>query len=325
MHSRYKSQKSKSDFIRDIKYIWKLLFPEKDERNRIDETICPYNVRHLKANNDKSREKARKDKLTWEEFESLINFFSNDLKMQAFLTLAVESLGRPQEILYTKIKDLELHDNYAKLHISEHGKEGIGFLQCIESFPYMLKYYNQHPLKDKDTFLFINAKNKQLKPKTINDLLKKACKCLKINKPITCYSLKRNGVTFARLKGETDLEIQHKARWTSTKQLKTYDLSNQEDSFKISLAKHGLIKEDKFKEFLPKTKTCPFCGFDKIGFSEDICNNCLHVLSKEKLKENLKAEKDLDVITNPDLNQLFKLVYKLKADLEQIRTNGVES
>ncbi len=160
MHSVYNSPKSKSDFIIDIKYIWKVLLPEKDEKGRIDDTLVPYPVRHLSPKQDKSKEKLRDDKIGIEEFEKIIKAFNLDARMQAYLTIAFESLGRPQEVLYTKIKDVQIFDNYAKIFISEHGKEGVGFLQCIESFPYLAKWYNIHPLKhDPDAFLFINLGN----------------------------------------------------------------------------------------------------------------------------------------------------------------------
>jgi len=141
---------------------------------------------------------------------------------------------------------------------------------------------------------------------------------LKLNKPITCYSLKRNGVTFARLRGESDVEIQHRARWTSTKQLKTYDLSSQEDSFRIALAKRGLIKDDKYKEFLPRTKTCLFCGFDKIGFTEDTCPKCLHVIDKEKIKQGM------EFLNMESVQKLFKIITKLQEDVENIKNNQKE-
>lgn len=321
MHTRYKSPKSKSDFIRDIKYIWKLLFPEKDVQGRLDETLVPYPVRHLSGRIDKSREKARSDKLTWQEFENIIEFFSGNPKIQAYLTLSVESLGRPQEILYTKIKDVELHDDYAKIHISEHGKEGIGILQCIDSFPYLLKWYSVHPLKhDKEAFLFINENLKQLTPMIINNLFKNACDHLKINKPITCYSLKRNGVTFARLRGDSDMEIQHKARWTSTKQLKTYDLSNQQDSFIIALQKRGIIKISDNDIFEVKTKVCPYCGFSKIGFGEFVCPNCLHVIDRDKINEHIKAEHSLERFMELEqIQKLFKLIYKLQSEMDELK------
>jgi len=314
MHTRYNSQRSKTDFIRDLKYIWKLLLPEIDEKGREDETIMPYVVRHLKANGDKSREKARRDKFSWEEFESIIEYFKDKPCIQAYITLAVESLGRPQEILYMRIKDLELHENYAKLHISEHGKEGIGILQCIDSFPYVLKWYDCHPLKkNKESFLFLNDKDGQLTPKVVNNSIKKACRHLEIDKPITCYSLKRNGVTFCRLRGESDMEIQHKARWTSTKYLKNYDLSNQEDSFKIALAKRGLIKEEKFKEFLPETKNCGICGEKNIGFTEELCPNCKRSLDREKIEQESKF---LNVDT---MQKLMETVGKLQTEIEILK------
>ncbi len=324
MHSTHKSLHSKEDFIKVLKRMWRLLFPEIDEKGRIDETICPYPVRHLKNNGDKSREKARPDKLTWDEFERILSFFSDRPEIQAYLTLAIESLGRPQEVLYTKIKDLELYDNYAKLNISEHGKEGIGFLQVIDSFPYMLRWYKQHPLrKDENAYIFINNRNKQLTPFAIRKLLKIACKHLGIDKPVTAYSLKRNGVTFARLRGESDVEIQHKARWSSTRQLKTYDMSNIEDSFKMSLAKKGLIKDKQYDKFMPKTKACPFCGFTQIGFNEEVCPECLHIVDKDKLRQNIKHEEELSKFFDVEtMQKLFKTVYKLQKQMEDINTKN---
>ena len=349
MHSVYNSPKSKSDFVIDIKHMWKILFPEKDERSRIDDTIVPYSVRHLSPKIDKSKEKRRYDKLTYEEFESVVNFFSNDPRMQFYLALSLESLGRPQEILYTKIKDVELYDNYAKIWISEHGKEGIGFLQCIDSFPYLVKWLEKHPFKNnKDSFLFVNLSDRefgqQFKPKNINNKLKTACKYLNIDKPITAYSLKRNGVTFRRLRGDSDLEIQHAARWTSTKQLKTYDLSQRDESFKIELIKRGLIVDEKYKELQPKVKECLFCN-TKHGFTVETCENCKRPLDRNKLREQeqkkeidyIDVKKELETIKDditknskyalaldsfmqiPEIQKLFKLVYKLRKEVRELK------
>lgn len=292
MHTVNKSIKTKQDFIIDIKYIWKTILPEKDERGRIDDTLVPYPVRHLSGKMDKSKEKRRDDKLMIEEFESLVKSFSQDVRLQAYITVEYESLGRPQEILFAKIKDVELYDNYGKIWISEHGKEGTGFLEVIDSYPYLVNWLNQHPLRhDPEAFLFINLGNigryKQLKPVTINKHIRDKLKVLGINKPITCYSLKRSGVTYRRLRGDSDAEIQHTARWTSTKQLKTYDLSNHDDTFKIALAKRGLISSDKFKQFQQSIKKCVFCETVN-GIGDDMCKTCKRPLDRKKI---LKAEK----------------------------------
>lgn len=346
MHTAYKSPKSKSDFIKDIKYLWKLLFPEKDEKGRLDETIVPYPVRHLSPKIDKSREKRKNDRLTFEEFEGIVDYFSYDPRMQFYLMLSLESLGRPQEILYTRLKDIELYDNYAKIYISEHGKEGTGFMQVIDSYPYLIKWLGKHPKKkDQDSFIFINTCNdkknygKQLCPKNINKMLKLACKHLKISKPITAYSLKRNGVTFRRIRGDSDVEIQHVARWTSTKQLKTYDHSEQEDALKIALVKKGLLKDEAYKQYEPKVKECLFCNH-RNPFNIEICDNCKRPLDRDKILqlekkkekdyslmkeelETLKAQVDKqsntlnDFFKNEEMQKLFKLVYKLQKQLKE--------
>ena len=36
---------------------------------------------------DKSKQRLRRDKLSWEEFEKLVDYFSNDPRIQAYLTL----------------------------------------------------------------------------------------------------------------------------------------------------------------------------------------------------------------------------------------------
>lgn len=123
MHSVYKSPKSKSDFMKDIKLIWRTILPEEDVKGRPDESLVPYVVRHLSPKIDKSKEKARNDKLDLNDFERLIDYFSSDIRMQCFLSLALESIGRPQELLYRRIEDVELKDNYAIINLTDHGKE----------------------------------------------------------------------------------------------------------------------------------------------------------------------------------------------------------
>jgi len=308
MHTTYNSIKAKQTFIKDIKYIWKILFPEKDEKGRADETIVPYPVRHLSCKIDKSREKLRTDKLTADEVQRILEYLSNEPRMQAYVAFAIESLARPQEILGRRIENVELYQNYAKIYLTEHGKEGVVLLQCIDSFPYLVKWLDVHPLKnDKSAHLFINTgitnKHKQMKPKNVNKILTQACKSLGINKPITCYSLKRNGVTLRRLRGDSDVEIQHAARWSSTKQLKTYDLSNQDEAFKIALKKRGLIGDELVSKTTFETKECPFCK-EMVGFSESICPKCKHIVSRDAILKELQKDEEIT---------------KLKQDMEDFK------
>lgn len=307
-HTTHHTVNSKRDYIRDVKLIWRILFPEVDKEGRIDETLTPYVVRHLSKKVDKSKQKLRNDRMTWQEFQRIVQFFAKDPRMQAYLTLAVESLGRPQEVLYTKIRDYQFQDTFAKVWISEHGKEGTGFLQCIDSYPFVVEWYRQHPLKDNpEAFFFINrgqrGQYQQLKNNNINKQLRHACAMLRIEKDITCYSLKRNGVTFRRQRGDTDMQIQHAARWTSTKQLQIYDMSTQQDAFNMELAKRGLVQGAGQKPN-STVKTCQFCSAAN-GFTADFCVTCKRPLDRKKIEEMALANERM--MGNQFLQRLDKM------------------
>ncbi len=322
MHTRYKSVESKKEFIKNIKYLWRGLFPERDQLGRIDDTITPYPVRHLTRKIDKSKEKLRNDRFTFDEFQRIVKYFEREPRVQAYLMLAFESLGRPQEILYTKIKDYEFYDSYGKVWISEHGKEGTGFLQSIDSYPYLQRWFEVHPLRDNpNAFFFLNEGRKKYQQMTnnhVNKKLKRACKNLGIDKQISCYSLKRNGITFRRLRGDSDVQIQHAARWTSTKQLQVYDMSNQEDALRMELIKRGIVSAttEVEKQFQPKTKHCAFCSTSN-GFTAEFCTGCRRPLNREKIQEIAKKHEMLmkdDMIDKvhlmeKKLNEMLKLSF----------------
>ena len=294
----------------EIKRLGRILFEEEETR--------PKFFKELKIKTDISRQSARKDKMVYEEIESIIKFFSNDVVMKAYVSIAFETLARPQELCYIKIKNIQLFDNYAQISITEHGKEGIKKLLCIDSFPYLLSLYNTR--KDPEAYLFYNSYGEQLTPQTTNSKLKTACKVLKIDKPISPYSLKRAGVTIKRQMGFSDFEIQHIAGWRSGKMLKTYDLSSQDDVFKLQLAKRGLIKDEKFKQYLPKTKNCPICN-EIVGFAETTCPKCMHIMDRNLIKDRIEKDKELiDFFegikelkqSNPDVFEIIKEVGRKK-------------
>ncbi|MFH1456027.1 MAG: site-specific integrase [archaeon] len=294
MHKKYRSHNSKESFVKEIKRTWKLVAPEKDSRGRVDLTLTPYAVKHLSPSQDKSTVELREDgRLEWENYQRILQYYEKDLKIQFYISLAVESLGRPAEILGVRIKDIEQHENYAKLWVKK-GKEGSKFLQCIDSYHYLLKWLRKHPLRNNpEAPLFINENNKkkfcQLTPKTIAVKLQTACKDLGIKKNLTGYSLKRIGVRFSRLRGDSDIQIQHRAGWTSTKQLKIYDCSSHDDALEIELTKRGLIKTAKkdLKKYLPETKVCVFCN-TKNAYADDFCSKCQRSLDHKHIQKEMK-------------------------------------
>lgn len=298
-HEVYLTPASKIDFLKAVKLIWRTLFPVLDEQGLVDETLVPHPVRHLSCRVEKSSERLRNDRLSFEEAKSILVFFSAEPRMQAYVALALESLGRPQEICYTRIRDVELHDGHAKVWVSEHGKEGAKFLQCIDSYPYLLRWLDRHPfLHDTNAYLFCcdTVGTQPMVPATINKHLRRACEQLGIDKAVTAYSLKRNGVTFGRRRGDSDLEIQHRAGWTSTKQLQTYDLSTPEDAYAEQLAKRGLANQER-EEVDMSARTC-VCGA-LVGFASRLCPKCYRVVD---------GRRGFDLPAEPELRRMLALV-----------------
>jgi integrase len=288
------SIESKKTIVWNLKFIWKVLFPERDPQGREDETVVPYVVRHLRANCDRSQQTLRGDRLTWEEYERIVEYFSGNPQMQAYTTLAIESFGRPQELCFRTLGDIEMHEGYAKIWVSSHGKEGVKMLQCIDSFPYLMKWLQQHPYKDDpEAFLFMSNRQRDepAKPNGVNKYLRNATRDLRIDKRITAYSLKRNGITFSRLRGDADVDIQRRAGWTSTRQLQTYDMSTSHDALQRELVKRGLAKGNLLSQSGSSTKMC-ICGA-RIGFSEKVCSICKRVTDKKVFQRELQAEQQV--------------------------------
>jgi len=307
--NEHMSAKTACDFRKELKLIWKHILPENDEKGRADETVVPYVVRHLKNSMDKSRQVTRKDKMSFEQFEQLVQYFSKKPCLQAYLMVAYETLARPQELLWRRIKDVEVKDNYATILLSDHGKEGTGVLHCIDSLIYLKQWLNVHPYRNKpDAFLFTTEKGEQYQPPTLNKHLRNACKRLKIPH-VTCYSIKRNGVTIRRLRGDTDVEIQKIARWTSTRQLKAYDLSNQHDVLKMQLIKRGLLPADQdTQKDIPQNRQCVFCH-QWSKFTDQTCKNCGRLLDRKKA-EQLEYEREAkllrDFITQNEVKEMLR-------------------
>ena len=90
--------------------------------------------------------------------------------------------------------------------------------------------------------------------------------------------------------GEDDLTIQRIAGWTSTKQLKVYDLTDQDDVFKRKLMEKGLIHSESIKR--PDAKLCQFCG-TLLGFTEKVCSTCHHILDRDLVKSNIQKDEEL--------------------------------
>jgi len=321
-HTRFKSPRSKEDFVRDTKFMWRRLFPETDIKGRPDETITPYAVRHLSAATDVSKETLRGDRLTVSEIHALFKSFSQDPRMLAYVAVALDTLGRPQEILYRKIGNVELHDSHAKIWVTDHGKEGPKFLSVIDSYPYLTRWLNAHPLRhDPEAYLFLNLGTKgryrQLRPHNVNIHLRQKLKQLGINKPVTCYSLKRNGVTLRLQRGETYEEIRHIAGMRSINHLRHYDMTTPNDILNRHLADRGLTKPQTPTKGERLSKTCLLCHHTN-DLTRDTCKRCNRPLDRERIKQLIKQPEAPDKDTPTESAVLRAELDALKKQFSEI-------
>ena len=297
---------SQSSFISMARRIWKILF--KNSKYWAE----------IKARQDRSKQRQRKDKISPEEYKAIFNYFNRDIEMKLIVSLVVESLCRPAELVSCKISGIEDYNDYALIN-TERGKEGIKKLICIDSYAFLKEYLKNHPLKDnKDSYLFTNYYrmiDSNIHPKYINQRLRRACNDLKLGKTITLYSLKRFGVTSKRLQGYTDNEIIKTAGWTSGKQLATYDLSTQQEVIDSLLAKKGIRKDDENYNILQK-KSCIYCGKGDIDFNEDDCPNCRRSLDIGKIRKQMEIMEKIQNL--PEIEKILEQLNSFKNKMDGV-------
>jgi len=304
-------------------FLAKILFPEMDSQGRPLPDIVPYAWR-FKFKTDKSSQKDREDKITDTEYMKIQRSMNRNPMYQLWFSLLYTNLARPQSLSYIDTSNIEVKDNYARVRISEHGKEGTQTLQLVDNYYYLVKWLEVHPLYDpkhpdtKGIPLFVtqsnNKPNKRLPPKAANKYLQNKLKKLGITKHLTNYSFKRNGVTHRYIAGESAQNIQKIAGWTSTDQIKTYDLSQQEEFLKKELEDKGIIKSDG-KQKKVNYKLCAF--YNTINtISAGKCSKCQRSLDREQiLKEEADKDKKVEDLQK-QMDRMDRILEELKKEKE---------
>ncbi|MBI4158889.1 site-specific integrase [Candidatus Woesearchaeota archaeon] len=304
----YKTVESRKSAFSMIKRTWKVLFKD----------IGCWS--EIKIQQDKSKQRQRKDKLLPEEYRSLLKYFKEDAETKLIISLTVESLSRPAELLSCKIKGIEDYQDYALINI-ERGKEGLKKLICIDSYALLKQYLQQYQLSSSpENYLFANGsrnRDKPLTPAILSKRLRKACLDLQLNKSISLYSLKRFGVTLMSLQGASANEISKVAGWTSPKQLSTYDLSTQKEVVDILLLKKGIRKGKEENGYSTKPKECLYCGRKEIGFELNDCPQCLRSLDPSKIRKQMELLQKIEQI--PKIEELIDKIERLSKIVEKVQ------
>ncbi len=111
------------------------------------ETVTPY-VWRDKVHDDPSLKKDKTDKFSDTEYMKIMKSMNRTPMYQLWFSMLYTNLCRPQELCYIDTCNVEVKDNYARVRISEHGKEGTKTLQLVDNYYYLTRWLEQHPLYD---------------------------------------------------------------------------------------------------------------------------------------------------------------------------------
>lgn len=242
---------------------------------------------------------------------------TESLKDRAFLSLLHESGARIGEILNMKIKDITKQNGFTKVRLN--GKTGERHILIITSVPYIYRYLETHPLKDKpESHLWIcedaRRKNKPLEYMGAKRIIERCLERAKLSHlPSNPHHFRHSRATInANWMTETQMCLYF--GWTlGSDQVSTYVHASGRDADKAILRMNGLEQEEKVD--LPnKPKTCPICKTVNESIASFCCNCGKPLTLKIALEseERIKEETDksikllMEVFKDPELLQSFE-------------------
>lgn len=139
--------------------------------------------------------------------EECINFFScfHNQKHKLMVTLLYSAGLRVSELLYLKIKELQLEQNYGWVRQGK-GRKDRPFIISEKIKTDLLYYINQKNIRAED-FLF-NNHGKMMSPQTVRMVIKTALKSSDISKNVHPHTLRHSFATHLLENGYTVTELQ---------------------------------------------------------------------------------------------------------------------
>ena len=235
----------------------------------------------------------------WTEEEILIAIASLDHpRDKAMIAMLYDLAARPHELMKLKIKDVVLRENYAQVKLTDHTGERI--LPITLSFPYLLTWMNNHPLKEHlDAPLWVRLQKTPIK--IGYPALYRLCTAVlksrighKIHKPFNPYCMgDHSRLTNLVEQGVSEFELKRFRGWRLNSSMPTryIHMSGKGLNEKL-LDLAGIKKPEQVKESVLKQKECYRCKH-KNAPDAKYCDRCNFVISTEGLDEILDREHSL--------------------------------
>jgi integrase len=274
----------------------------------------------LKASKDKQREEEQLSYdqfLTEDEIKLLIDT-ANTIQRKAFIAVAYETGGRPEELLNIRLKDIMFDNKGAKVIL--RGKTVERVTRVIAYVPLLKQWLSVHPFKnDPNAYLWLSeSSNSKWKPiglkgaeRMFVDIMKRAG----INKRPRLYILRHSRATHLANK-LTEAQMCAYFGWQlGTKVVQRYiHLAGvKTDDALLELAG---VKVDKDNDSSPlKVRYCKRCN-EMLSPNHEFCIRCGY--SEKDAVANAIASDDVIILEGKEKKELIDRINRLEAILARL-------
>lgn len=250
----------------------------------------PPEVRWIKTNIKRNKNKLPEDMLTEDEIEKLINAAEHP-RDRALVAVLYESGCRIGELASLKLKNINFDEYGAQLLVN--GKTGARRIRIISSVPYLSEWINRHPLKnDPEAPIWINRinENKAIEYAAIKNILLCLKKKAGIKKKVNPHNFRHSRASYLA-NHLTEAQMNQYFGWVQGSNMPAiYIHISGRDVDPAILRLYGIKNREEKRESKLKPKLCPRCEQTN-PFTNKFCSRCGMPLDKETIIE--VVEKDM--------------------------------
>jgi len=250
----------------------------------------PPEVRWIKTNIKRNKNKLPEDMLTEDEIEKLINAAEHP-RDKALIAVLYESGCRIGELASLKLKNINFDEYGAQLLVN--GKTGARRIRIISSVPYLSEWINRHPLKnDPEAPIWINRinENKAIEYAAIKNILLCLKKKAGIKKKVNPHNFRHSRASYLA-NHLTEAQMNQYFGWVQGSNMPAiYIHISGRDVDPAILRLYGIKNREEKRESKLKPKLCPRCEQTN-PFTNKFCSRCGMPLDKETIIE--VVEKDM--------------------------------
>ena len=294
------AEATKRDFLVAIKRFYKWLNGGED---------YPDIVKRIKTTGKADRKKLPEGLFKPEEIQRLIDV-ATTTRDKAIIAVLYESGFRAGEFLCIKLQDINFDkEGFADIKVS--GKTGTRVVTLLRSVPWLTRWLEIHPYKDKpssDLWVLLRKRKdtyENIGAGGLRKILIVTAKRTKINKKIHPHLL-RHSIATEDAKHLTVHQLMQKYGWRSSDTASVYVHLSQKDQKDAMRERYGIKKPEEAESVM----SCWRCGTANPS-DRKTCYRCTAPLTESAQEEVWKREKIMSaLLENPRVRQVIENALK---------------